>query len=204
VSVLTLCKMLEIILFIGVLASTLVFASASLIRVYTAGTKVPMPVVVPIQSKAEEKIECNENSSKYQALRDLRDEHEVAAVMSRLIDEDGAGAWPPNANHDSWPMALRPYKEVYLELIPLLSAAPPSLDDHVNNERREKYRSMMRKLLMVRINIPQVVSIMAAVEAGNWDIFPRDSYNGFYCCVAVCRHAYRYGSFHFYKFTSGY
>lgn len=183
--------MLEVIIFLGALASTLAFASASLFRIRSTRLKVPTPVIVPIQSKVKEKIDEHENVSKYQVLKNLRDRHEVAAVMSRLIEEDGAGAWPPNANHDDWPMALRPYKDVYFQLIPLLSAAPPSLDDEVNNERREKYRSIMRKLLMERINIPQVVSIMAAVEAGNWDLFPRDAYNGFYCCIAVCRHAYR-------------
>ncbi|TGO34967.1 hypothetical protein BHYA_0175g00200 [Botrytis hyacinthi] len=188
------CKMLELILFIGALASILAFASASLIRICSTRAKVPIPVIVPIQTKVKEKIDENENVSKYQALRNLRDQHEVAAAMSRLVDEDGAGAWPPNTNHDSWPMALRPYKEIYFQLIPLLSAAPPSLDDDVNNERREKYRSMMRKCLMERINIPQVVAIMAAVEAGNWDLFPRDAYNGFYCCIAVCRHAYRWAT----------
>ncbi|ESZ96147.1 hypothetical protein SBOR_3477 [Sclerotinia borealis F-4128] len=186
--------MFEVILFIGALASTLAFASAHIIRICSTRTRVTAPVVVPIQTKVKEKIDNNENVSKYQALRNLRDQHEVAAVMSKLIDEDGAGAWPPNANHDSWPMALRPYKEVYFQLIPLLSAAPPSLNDDVNNERREKYRSIMRKSLMERINIPQVVAIMTAVEAGNWDLFPRDAYNGFYCCVAVCRHAYRWAT----------
>ncbi|TGO90550.1 hypothetical protein BPOR_0060g00230 [Botrytis porri] len=190
----TFCRMLELIFFIGALASTLAFASASLIRICSTRAKVPTPVIVPIQTKVKEKIDENEYVSKYQALRNLRDQHEVTAAMSRLVDEDGAGAWPPNANHDSWPMALRPYKEIYFQLIPLLSAAPPSLDGDINNERREKYRSMMRKSLMERINVPQVVAIMAAVEAGNWDIFPRDAYNGFYCCVAVFRHAYRWAT----------
>lgn len=88
-------------------------------------------------------------------------------------------------------MALRPYKDIYLELIPLLPTAERSLDDNVNNARRNKYRSLMRKLLTERINIAQVEEIMAAVEAGNWDVLPRDAYNGFYACDAVCRHAYR-------------
>ncbi|CAD6440169.1 407eb133-dff1-43af-a450-16cd04a5ef6e [Sclerotinia trifoliorum] len=186
--------MLESIFLISALAYTIAYASARLIRICSTRMKVPIPVVVPIQGKVKEKIDEDENVSKYQALRNLRHQHEVAAVMSRLIDEDGAGAWPPNANHDSWPMALRPYKEVYFQLIPLLSAAPPSLDDDVNNERRRMYRSIMRKSLMEKVNIPQVVAVMAAVEAGNWDLFPRDAYNGFYCCVAVCRHAYRWAT----------
>lgn len=88
-------------------------------------------------------------------------------------------------------MTLRPYKDIYLELVPLLPAAEPSLDDEVNRERRNKYRSLMRKLFTERVNITQVEEIMVAVEAGNWDVLPRDAYNGFYSCVAVCRHAYR-------------
>ncbi len=130
------------------------------------------------------------NISRIQDLRTLKGRHETASILTELFDRDGAGAWPPKANHDSYPMALRPYKDIYLELVPLLSAAEPSLDDNVNNERRNKYRSLMRKLLTERINIAQVEEIMAAVEAGNW-VLPRDAYNGFYACVAVCRHAYR-------------
>ncbi len=131
------------------------------------------------------------NISRIQDLRTLKGRHETASILTELFDRDGAGAWPPKANHDSYPMALRPYQDIYLELVPLLSAAEPSLDDNVNNERRNKYRSLMRKLLAERINIAQVEEIMAAVEAGNWDVLPRDAYNGFYACVAVCRHAYR-------------
>lgn len=130
------------------------------------------------------------DSSRIEHLRTLKD-REAASVLLELFDKDGAGAWPPRANHDSWPMALRPYKDIYLELVPLLPAAEPSPDDQVNNERRNKYRSLMGKLLQERINIAQVEQILAAVEAGKWDAFPRDAYNGFYACVAVSRHAYR-------------
>jgi hypothetical protein len=131
------------------------------------------------------------NASRIQDLQTLKSQHETAWILSELVDKDGAGAWPPKANHDSWPMALRPYKDIYLELIPLLPAAEPSLDDNVNTERRNKYRSLMQKLLTERINIAHVEEIMAAVDGENWDALPRDAYNGFYACVAVCRHAYR-------------
>lgn len=131
------------------------------------------------------------NASKIQSLRTLKGRHETASILSELVDKDGAGAWPPKANHDSWPMALRPYKDIYLELVPLLPAAEPSLDDNVNNERRSNYRSLMRKLLTERVNIAQVEQLMVAMEAGNLDVLPRDALNGFYACIAVCRHAYR-------------
>ncbi|QSZ35580.1 hypothetical protein DSL72_008450 [Monilinia vaccinii-corymbosi] len=191
--------MLEVIIFIGALASTLAFASARLIRIRIHGirstdAKVSTAIIPPIRDTVTEKIDEKENASRYQEIRNLRDEHEVAAVMSEMIEEDGAGAWPPNANYDNWPVALRPYKEIYFQLIPLLSQASPSLDDDVNNERRANYRSLVRRLLRERINIPRVAAIMADVEEGNWDHFPRDAYNAFYCCIAVSRHAYRWAT----------
>ena len=128
---------------------------------------------------------------KLQDLKTLKERHEAAAVLSELIEKDGAGAWPPRAKHDSWPKALQPYKDIYLELNPLLPLAEPSLDHNFNEERCNKYRSLMRKLFAERVNIAQVETLMAAAEAGNWDIFPQDAYNGFYCAVAICRHAYR-------------
>ena len=131
------------------------------------------------------------NETRLRALKDLKHSHETASSLSELIELDGAGTWPPKANHSSWPEALRPYKDIYLELVPLLPAAKPSLDDNVNHKRREKYRSSMRKLFAERVNVVEVEKLMAQVEAGKWDQLSRDAYNGFYSCVAVCRHAYR-------------
>lgn len=141
--------------------------------------------------KPNEDADQTGNLRKYQDLRVLKNQHETAAILSDLVDKDGAGAWPPKANHDSWPAALKPYKDIYLECIPLLPAADPSTDDVVNQERRGRYRSLMRKLLHERINVAEVEKIMKAVEAGDWNACPRDAYNAVYCCVAVCRHAYR-------------
>ena len=141
--------------------------------------------------KPNEDVDETGNLRKYQDLRVLKNQHETAAILSDLVDKDGAGAWPPKANHDSWPAALKPYKDVYLECISILPAADPSTDDDVNQGRRGRYRSLMRKLLHERINVAEVEKIMKAVEAGDWNACPRDAYNAVYCCVAVCRHAYR-------------
>ena len=126
-------------------------------------------------------------------IKDLRqsEDHELAAALIRLFEKDGAGAWPPKANHESWPIALRPYKDIYLKLASILPTAEPSLDDYVNSARREFYRSRMRDLLADRVDVAAVQSILERFEAGSWDVFPRDAYNGFYACIAVCRHAYR-------------
>lgn len=153
-----------------------------------------LPVAVLSWRKLRKPIEDADetgNLRKYQDLRVLKNQHDTAAILSDLVDKDGAGAWPPKANHDSWPAALKPYKDIYLECIPFLPAADPSTDDDVNQKRRDRYQSLMRKLLHERINVAEVENIMKAVEAGDWNACPRDAYNAVYCCVAVCRHAYR-------------
>ncbi|KAK8139035.1 hypothetical protein PG984_002415 [Apiospora sp. TS-2023a] len=127
--------------------------------------------------------------------------HETAFRLLHLVNIDGAGDWPSRCNHGySWPAALLPYRDIHLELNPLLPVADISLlDDDANQERRAKYRALMRKLLVDRIDLARVERILAAAEAGNREEednnnndFPLDAYNGFYCAVAVCRHAYRW------------
>lgn len=126
-------------------------------------------------------------------IRKSSQSHELASLLTKLIDMDGAGSWPPRVNHDDWPGALRPYKDIYLEIIPLLSVdAKHAYDDATNIERRRNYRSSMRKFLAERINTTEVKTVLELAAAGQWNEIPREAYNGFYCCVAVCRHAYRY------------
>ena len=171
-------------IYIIVMMIVFLYASGYLIL---ASTDLPRRML----TKPAEVVEMNKDSV-FKELKALAGRHETASILLELFEKEGAGSWPPKANHDSWPIALRPYKDIYLELIPLLPAAEPSLDDNVNHSRRNKYRSLMRELLHERINIVQVKCLLAAAEAGNWDVFPRDAYNGFYGCIAVCRHAYRY------------
>lgn len=123
----------------------------------------------------------------------LADYHETAACLAELIHKDGAGTWPPRANHahSTWPAALRPYKEIYHEMAPLLPAADVSLDDEVNEQRITLFRTRFRQLLSEQVNLQEVTRLLAAADAGRWDVFPRDVYNGFYSCIAWCRHAYR-------------
>jgi hypothetical protein len=94
-------------------------------------------------------------------IRALAEQHEVASVLGELIHKDGAGSWPPRANHtgSAWPVALRPYKEVYQQLAPLLPQATPSLDDDVNLARIAGFRSRFRRLLTQRINIAAVTQV---------------------------------------------
>lgn len=131
-----------------------------------------------------------------QILRDIRrraKSHEAAAALADLIATDGAGSWPPLANHDhgAWPEAVRPYRDIYFELAPLLAVEKPSLDDDVNRARIAHFRSRYRDLLAQRVDLDRVDRLLKAVDAGRRDVFPLDALNAFYCCVASSRHAYR-------------
>lgn len=117
--------------------------------------------------------------------------NEPASTLLHLISVDGAGDWPPRCDHDSWPQALLPYQQIYLELNSLLPHAQVSTDDQVNQNHRQIYRSLMRRFLAERVDVQKVTRLMAAAEAGNWEELSLAAYNGFYCAVAVSRHAYR-------------
>ena len=119
--------------------------------------------------------------------------HDVVVAYLTLINEDGAGSWPPRTDYvqSSWPLALRPYHDIYHKMSPFLSASEDFLDDERNNKRRHQYRQLMRELLAESIDLRQVEELMIAAEAGRSEIFPQDVCNAFYCCIAVLRHAYR-------------
>ncbi len=129
-------------------------------------------------------------------IKSLVDCHETAAVLADLIHKDGAGSWPPRANHthSTWPEALRAYKEIFLELAPLLPKVEPSLDDEVNKACIADFRLRFRQLLRDKVDIIQVKHLLESADAGRWDVFPRDTYNAFYCCIASSRHAYRWAT----------
>lgn len=124
------------------------------------------------------------------------DTHETAAVFVDLVHKDGAGSWPPKANyvHEDWPAALRPYRDVLREMAPLLPKTAPSLDDEDNMAYISDFRSRYRTLLNATIDLGQVEQLFMAADAGRWDVFPRDIYNAFYCCIATSRHAYRWAT----------
>jgi len=134
------------------------------------------------------------NDTRYQTLKAQSQEHEAAWRLQRLVERDGAGTWPPKCTYDAWPAALRPYQDIYFEMVPDFPTADASLDDEANTKRRTAFRAKMRKLFDERINVADVRSILEAVEDGNNSRLPRDKYNAFYCAVAVCRHMYRWAT----------
>jgi hypothetical protein len=126
-----------------------------------------------------------------QDLKALRIRHDVHSAFMTMVNDEGAGSWPPRASHDAFPPALRPYQHIYAAMAPLLPYTNPSLDDECNKVRIADFRSRMQTLLAHNIDMGAVQSTLEAVESGNWDAFPRDVYNGFYACIACLRHAYR-------------
>ncbi|KAI1119755.1 hypothetical protein F5Y10DRAFT_283806 [Nemania abortiva] len=136
-------------------------------------------------------------SKKNDRIRDIdrcSSRNEVASALARLIGEDGAGDWPPRSAHHDLPSCFQPYQDIYLELIPNLSTAHPTLDDDVNRSRIAEFRGSMSKLLAQRINIPEVKAALKRFESGDYSALTREAYNAVYCCVAVCRHAYRWAT----------
>lgn len=129
-------------------------------------------------------------------IKAVADCHEVASLLIALIREDGAGSWPPRANHRhfTWPDALQPYKETYLKFAPLLPQHQSSLDNEANLARITSFRHQFSTELSERVDLNRVKQLLVAAESGRWDLFPRDIYNAFYCCIAYSRHAYRWGT----------
>lgn len=126
-------------------------------------------------------------------LEAMRGNHETADLLQHLVQFDGAGSWPPQASHGkAWPAALRPYHDVYFELAKSLPTANVSLDTEIHSSRRFEYRAQMRYLLHERIDMSAVEDILLAAEAGDRSVFSAKAYNGFYACIAVSRHAFRY------------
>lgn len=126
-------------------------------------------------------------------INNMADKNEIAATLADLIRTDGAGSWPPKANHspDAWPLALRPFQEIYFEMATDLATAEVSLDDSVNVARILRFREKFRELLQERVDLVQVRDVLRNVTDEQWNAISRDVCNAFYCCVAACRHAYR-------------
>lgn len=163
---------------------------------FSAASPVKLPkflAALMVRVTQEKVTQGNQSQQKIQDIMNLAKRHETAAVLADLIHKDGAGSWPPRANHDiaTWPTALRAYREIYDELAPQLAVATVTLDDDFNRARINAYRSRFLELLREKVDLSQVLILLRSAEAGRFEDFPRAVYNAFYCCIASCRHAVR-------------
>lgn len=120
-----------------------------------------------------------------------KEKREVTDALRNMVDTDGAGTWPPTATHrDSWPVPLRPYHDILLELAPLLPVDQIYVDDRINQARRVEYRARLQKLLQERVDISAVESVFLS-EKLDTSFFPWHACNGFYACIGYLRHSFR-------------
>ncbi|OAQ99174.1 hypothetical protein LLEC1_01748 [Akanthomyces lecanii] len=119
---------------------------------------------------------------------------EKSLPSTGLVRDDGAGSWPPRARHDGWPAALSAYGRVYAEVAPHLATAEPSLDDEFNVKRCAEFRARMRASLEQHVDEDAAEKCLEAILRGDYSELARDSFNGFYSCIACLRHAYRWAT----------
>ncbi|KAL4912837.1 hypothetical protein BDW62DRAFT_215997 [Aspergillus aurantiobrunneus] len=127
-------------------------------------------------------------------------DHATVTSLQTLIDTDGAGSWPPRAEHGSqWPSALRPYHDIYQALCASLPCTTNLDDDEANTRRCMDFRSRMAKLLQSHIDLDSVKSVLdgSSQEA---EMSPA-SWNGFLSCIAYSRHAFRWATIPIVKVT---
>ena len=129
------------------------------------------------------------------------DNHEAAKALRDMIKTDGAGSWPPKASHrDSWPTALRPYHDIFLELAPLLPIDQVTTDDTINKARRVEYQTRLQKLLQERVDLSAVEAVLSAVEQGiDKSLLSASACNGLFAYIGHLRHGFRYVPFSSYQ-----
>ncbi|KAF4551402.1 Hypothetical protein D9617_13g099000 [Elsinoe fawcettii] len=118
----------------------------------------------------------------------------VGAEITRLINEDGAGQWPPAAESDHWPGPLQAYRFIYTSTAPLLATGETGLSEHDVVVRRKEYRAIVSKLLNEQVDVDKIHTSLEIWRQGPLDMHQRKSLNGFFACISMLRHAYRWAS----------
>ncbi|KAH8826423.1 hypothetical protein DL96DRAFT_1465841 [Flagelloscypha sp. PMI_526] len=102
----------------------------------------------------------------------------------------GGGTWPPRTEYgDKWPTALRPYHQAYEAVCSTLAVPEEdiSLEDDENLARADDFRARFRREL-AHVDESAVRAILedkTSLTVPDW--------NGFFACIAISRHAYRWG-----------
>ncbi|KAJ6781024.1 hypothetical protein PWT90_04926 [Aphanocladium album] len=133
-------------------------------------------------------------SSTISDLKQLQPHHVLRDQFLSMVEEDGAGSWPPAARHGNWPPSLGAYKTVYDEVSPFLATSEPSLDDGFNIKRCVEFRLRMRSSLAKHVDADAAARCLQSMLGGDCTELGRDGFNGFYSCVACLRHAYRWAT----------
>ncbi|KAJ5105040.1 hypothetical protein NUU61_002387 [Penicillium alfredii] len=130
----------------------------------------------------------------------LKSDHATVISFQTLIETDGAGSWPPRAEHGpQWPSPLRPYHEIYRTLCSSLPCTANLDDDEANVCRCTEFRSRMAKLLRSHIDLTAVDSVLRG-STQETEMSPA-AWNGFLSCIAYSRHAFRWATIPIVKVT---
>lgn len=150
-------------------------------------------LAIPATRRKKASPQCHTFTSE---LRTLENQHPVAKAFFEAVNSVGGGTWPPKATHgQSWPAPLRPYHDIYIAMSSMLAVAKwdISLDDDANCRKIDAFRAKFAQLLSESIDLAEVQAVLERAEVHASDDFPSDAYNGFYACIAISRHAFRWG-----------
>jgi len=89
------------------------------------GTGVAFGLVLFWRRYLASKANTIDNVNRLDTPNSIRHCHPLTQTFTALVDVDGAGTWPPRADHESWQSPLGPHKEIYQELLPHLSTEEP-------------------------------------------------------------------------------
>lgn len=120
----------------------------------------------------------------------LQGKHDVALKFLRILELDGDGLWPPEASYENWPATLSPYKAIWNDAVRLIADPKNSISGNQNSYKIEIVRHRLKVLLKTSVELSKVNQTLCHAVHGN--VLSQRQYNGFCCCIAYLRHAYRY------------
>ncbi|QSZ32491.1 hypothetical protein DSL72_002069 [Monilinia vaccinii-corymbosi] len=120
--------------------------------------------------------------------------HAAQRSLRDLVEINGAGTWPPTTVYgDAWPKVLQPFHNIYQAMAPALSTAELSGNDVENFQRCLDFRAQMRTLYNDQVSMEEVKALLDAAEHDG-SVLSRAAWNGFFACIAMSRHSFRWGT----------
>ncbi|EGN94595.1 hypothetical protein SERLA73DRAFT_77957 [Serpula lacrymans var. lacrymans S7.3] len=119
-------------------------------------------------------------------------DHPISLALHNLIST-GGDAWPPRATfEETWPPCLRPYHHVFQRVAPFIPVEEASLDDEHNRHVIETFRARVRQELVDSVCLEDV-KVALLEEEGTSERLSTSAWLGFFACISMLRHAYRWG-----------
>ncbi len=124
-----------------------------------------------------------------QEINARQNEDDTFACLHQLVAL-GGGSWPPRTTYgNEWPPALRAYHKAYKIMAPTLSTEDISMDDEHNLHRTSTFRMGMKEALE-SVDLEAVCTLLGKNDRDS--VMTPADWNGFFACIALSRHAYRF------------